>query len=139
MRFIRAARLAQAPYAHAAITGGLVITAGACPIDGAKRIAGGSSLTGQAEAALHNLTEALRASGCTLEDVVKTTVFVVVPADEDEAHRRLDEAWEHVHRAFAAREPASTLVGVARLGFRGQLVEIEAIAELPDLKHESQM
>jgi len=139
MRFTRAARLAKAPYAHAAIVGGLVITAGACPIDGGKQIEGGSSVAGQVEAALGNLTEALRESGCSLQDVLKTTVFVVVPAEEEEAHRRLDETWEHVHRAFAGSEPASTLVGVARLGFRGQLVEIEAIAELPHLKQESQM
>jgi hypothetical protein len=40
-------------------------------------------------------------------------------------------AWEVVHRHFADHEAPSTLVGVSVLGYRDQLVEVEAVAALP--------
>ena len=55
---------------------------------------------------------------------MKTTVYV---AGGD--HDRQSKVWEAVQRSPIAAAP-STLVGVATLGYRGQLVEIEAIAVL---------
>jgi enamine deaminase RidA (YjgF/YER057c/UK114 family) len=40
-------------------------------------------------------------------------------------------AWEVVEDRFGRRGPPSTLLGVAALGFPNQLVEIEAVANLP--------
>jgi hypothetical protein len=37
-------------------------------------------------------------------------------------------AWEVVHRHFGDHDAPSTLLGVAVLGYRDQLVEVEAIA-----------
>jgi enamine deaminase RidA (YjgF/YER057c/UK114 family) len=70
-----------------------------------------------------NLDVALVAAGARLVDVVKTTVYV---ASDDRAD--LVNVWEVVRHAFGDHDPPSTLLGVSVLGYRDQLVEIEAVA-----------
>ena len=65
----------------------------------------------------------LTQAGCSLADVVRTTVYV---ASGDQ--RDLVAAWEVVRAAFGDWDPPSTLLGVATLGWTGQLVEVEATA-----------
>jgi enamine deaminase RidA (YjgF/YER057c/UK114 family) len=77
----------------------------------------------QARRTLANLTTALEAAGCNQDDVIKTTVFVASSRQED-----LVAAWSEYERVYGADGPPSTVLGVATLGFAGQLVEIEAIA-----------
>jgi enamine deaminase RidA (YjgF/YER057c/UK114 family) len=72
---------------------------------------------------MDNLEIALRAAGVELSDVVKTTIYV---ASDDQGD--LLAAWEVVRTRFGAHEPPSTLVGVTVLGYRDQLVEVEAVA-----------
>lgn len=82
-------------------------------------------IAGQAEQVMANLTVALNAAGAELTDVVKTTVYVATQNRED-----LLAAWEIVSRHFGAHDVPSTLLGVSVLGYRDQLVEVEAIAAL---------
>jgi enamine deaminase RidA (YjgF/YER057c/UK114 family) len=70
-----------------------------------------------------NLGDALAAAGGSLTDVLKTTVYVA-SADRGD----LLTAWDVVHAAFGDHDAPSTLLGVATLGYRDQLVEVEAIA-----------
>lgn len=72
---------------------------------------------------MDNLVAALDAAGCTLADVAKSTVFV---ASDERAD--LVAAWQVVREAFGDHDAPSTLLGVAALGFEGQLVEVEAVA-----------
>jgi len=117
------------PYAYAAVARGgtrLVFTAGACPLDAAGNVVAAGDVEAQAEQVMTNLELALRAAGAGLEDVVKTTVYVATQRQED-----LLSAWEVVRRRFGDHDPPSTLVGVAVLGYRDQLVEVEAVAAQP--------
>jgi enamine deaminase RidA (YjgF/YER057c/UK114 family) len=66
---------------------------------------------------------ALRAAGAGLTDVVKTTVYVASSSRTD-----LVTAWQVVRDAFGDHDAPSTLLGVAVLGYPGQLVEVEAVA-----------
>lgn len=113
------------PYAYAAVAppGALVFTAGACPIDEYDTVVGIGDVQAQARQAIANLKEALAAAGATLSDVLKTTVFVASSDNED-----LTAVWDIVRAAFADHDAPSTLLGVTALGYRGQLVEIEAVA-----------
>ena len=77
----------------------------------------------QAGKAVENLFAALSAAGAAPGDVLKTTVYVASSEQPD-----LVRAWEVIAAAFAPARPPSTLLGVAVLGYTGQLVEIEAIA-----------
>lgn len=114
-------------YAHVAVAAGrrLVCTAGAVPLDAAGTLVGAGDLQAQARQTLANLLLALAAAGATADDVLKTTVYVVAADRAD-----LLAVWEEV-QASPLAAAASTLLGVALLGYPGQLVEIEAIAALP--------
>lgn len=126
---IRCAELTErAPYAYAAVAADvsrLVFTAGACPLDESGAIVAVGDVAGQAEQAIANLVTALRAAGAGLTDVVKTTVYVASHRQED-----LLAAWEVISAAFADHDAPSTLLGVAALGYRDQLVEVEAVAAI---------
>ena len=115
-----------APYAYAAVTdpGRMAFTAGACPLDADGNTVAVGDVAGQARQVMANLVTALEGAGAGLGDVLKTTVYVV--ATENPA---LVAAWEQV-QASPLAPAASTLLGVASLGYTGQLVEIEAIAAL---------
>jgi enamine deaminase RidA (YjgF/YER057c/UK114 family) len=116
---------AGAPYAYAATTsaGSLVFTAGACPIDADGRVVAPGDYLEQARLTLDNLEVALSAAGATLAQVVKTTVYVVAQERAD-----LVRVWDVVEQRFGDWRAPSTLLGVAHLGYSGQLVEIEAVA-----------
>jgi enamine deaminase RidA (YjgF/YER057c/UK114 family) len=79
----------------------------------------------RAERVIANLQTALAAVGAGLDDVLKTTVYVA-SADRGD----LLDVWLVVHAAFGAHDAPSTLLGVAVLGYAGQLVEIEAVAAI---------
>jgi enamine deaminase RidA (YjgF/YER057c/UK114 family) len=110
-------------YASAAPEGGLVFTAGACPLDAQGRVVAIGDYEGQARQAIANLKAALAEVDSSFDAVLKTTVYVVAQ-DRSELVR----VWNVVEQAFAPARPPSTLLGVALLGYPGQLVEIEAVA-----------
>ncbi len=123
---IRSTRLFPgAPCACAAIGGqaGLVLTAGACPLGADGQITAPGDVAAQMRQALANLRTALAEAGVTIRDVLKTTVYVVSSDRAD-----LVAAWNEVAAAFGDHDAPSTLLGVAVLGYPGQLVEIDAIA-----------
>jgi enamine deaminase RidA (YjgF/YER057c/UK114 family) len=122
------------PYAYASIAG--PGRAGWCSPPAPARsmtagaIAGAGDMRLQARQVVANLTEALTAAGAELADVLKTTVYV---ASADRAD--LVAVWDTVRAAFAGHDPPSTLLGVAALGYDGQLVEVEAVALISDSRH----
>jgi enamine deaminase RidA (YjgF/YER057c/UK114 family) len=129
MSLVRVAELAAAPYAYAAVTPPgrrLVFTAGACPLDAAGAVVSPGDVAAQTAQVLDNLEAALRASGAELRDVVKTTVYVASARRDD-----LVAAWNVVRERFGDHDAPSTLLGVAALGYREQLVEVEAVASVP--------
>jgi enamine deaminase RidA (YjgF/YER057c/UK114 family) len=116
---------AGTPYDYAAVApeGGLVFTAGACPLDAQGEVVAPGDLQAQARQTLDNLALALSAAGSSLEQVLKTTVYVAGGDRSD-----LLRVWDVVEERFGAARPPSTLLGVSLLGYRDQLVEIEAVA-----------
>jgi enamine deaminase RidA (YjgF/YER057c/UK114 family) len=117
---------AGAPYEYAAIApegARLVFVAGACPLNDGGDVVAPGDYEQQARVALDNLRIALEAAGSAVDRVLKTTVYV---ASDDRA--QLVRVWRVVETAFAPSRPPSTLLGVAVLGYEGQLVEIEAVA-----------
>ncbi|HET8987267.1 MAG TPA: RidA family protein [Humibacillus sp.] len=129
VRLIRSTALTDtAPYAYAATTEAaarLVFTAGACPLDEEGETVAPGDIAAQARQCVANLVTALEEAGATLADVAYTRVLVATTARED-----LVTAWTVVHDAFGEHEVPSTLHGVTVLGYRDQLVEIEAVAAL---------
>ena len=120
--------LAEPPgYTHLATAAGgrLVFLAGQVPLDERGELVGPGDAIAQARQCLRNVAACLATSDARPEDVVRTTVYVV--ADERAV---LGEVWRDLlasELGAVLRTPA-TLVGVAHLGYEGQLVEIECTA-----------
>ncbi|KYH46205.1 Rid family hydrolase [Branchiibius sp. NY16-3462-2] len=131
VRLIRADALSDvAQYAYAATVepgARLVFLAGACPLEHDGSIAAVGDYTGQAAKCVETLTEALRAAGVTITDVVSTRVLVASSERSD-----LVDVWQVVRAAFGDHDVPSTLLGVTVLGYEHQLVEIEAVAAVAD-------
>lgn len=126
VELVRSARLFPgAPYAYAAKVSqpDLIFTAGACPLDEQGQVVAPGHVGAQMRQALRNLRTALAESGAAIGDVLKTTVYVASADRED-----LVAAWTEVAGFFGDHDAPSTLLGVAVLGYPGQLVEIEAVA-----------
>lgn len=119
-----------APYAYAAQAppgSQFVFLAGACPLDSEGATIGVGNYVDQARAALDNLELALAAAAATITNVIFTRVLVATNDRDD-----LVKVWAAVAERFGEHDVPSTLVGVTVLGYRDQLVEIEAVAALAD-------
>jgi enamine deaminase RidA (YjgF/YER057c/UK114 family) len=128
VRLIRSAHLSDAPYAYGAVVDGgarLLFLAGACPLEPDGTTSAVGDYAGQATRCIENMTEALRAAGASLRDVVSTRVLVASAQRAD-----LGTVWDVVHDAFGDHDVPSTLYGVTVLGYEDQLVEIEAVAAI---------
>jgi len=99
------------------------VAAGACPLNADGEIVALGDYDEQARVALQNLEAALAEAGSGLDRVLKSTVYV---SSADRA--QLVRVWSVIEEGFAPARPPSTLLGVAALGYDGQLVEIEAVA-----------
>jgi enamine deaminase RidA (YjgF/YER057c/UK114 family) len=128
---IRSASLSSvAEYAYAATAPAqarLIFLAGACPLNEDGSTAATGDYAGQAAKAIENMRIALADAGASLEDVVSTRVLVASARQED-----LVAAWEVVRDSFGDHDVPSTLMGVTVLGYKDQLVEIEAVAAVLD-------
>ena len=115
---------AVGPYSQAIRIGQFVYTAGQIPLDPANGKMVEDDITTQAERALRNLQAVLNAAGGSLDDVVKTTVFLQDMAEFG--------AMNAVYAQFFGQNPpARSAVQVAALSL-GARVEIEAVAFLPE-------
>ena len=108
-------------YSRAVVVGDRVFVSGTTATDGTGGIVGRDDPGAQARQCIANIAAALAQAGATLDDVVRTRIYVV---DIDR--------WEAVGRAhgeaFGAIRPACSLVEVSRLIAPEILVEIEADA-----------
>ena len=111
---------AVGPYSMAVRGGGFLFTAGQIPLDPVSGVITGTTVAEQTRQVLVNLEAVLRASGCSTNDVVKTTVFLVDLASFGEMNKVYAD---YFHEPF----PARSTVQVSALP-KGALVEIEAVA-----------
>jgi 2-iminobutanoate/2-iminopropanoate deaminase len=110
---------ALGPYSQAIVAGDMVFCSGMAGIDPATgEIPEG--IEAQTEQALRNLTAVLTQAGCSMHDVVKTTIFYANVED----FSRLNDVYA---RFMPDPPPARSAPAHVRLP-RGLLVSIEAIA-----------
>jgi 2-iminobutanoate/2-iminopropanoate deaminase len=111
---------AVGPYSQAIATGNLVFCAGQIPLDPATGNLVEGDVTAQTRRVIENIKAVLAAAGATLNDVVKSTVFLL---DMNEF-----AAMNAVYaESFTAPFPARSTIQVARLP-KDARVEIEVVA-----------
>lgn len=110
------------PYSQAIAAGGMIYTSGQIALDPATGALVGGGIEAQTTQALKNLAAVLKEAGCTMDDVVKTTVFL--------KDINYFAAMNAVYGTFFTEGsyPARSAVEVVNLP-KGALVEIEAIAK----------
>ena len=113
---------ALGPYSQAIKAGGFVWCSGQIPIDPAVNAVTATTIEDQTRQAITNLKNVLEAAGSSLQNVVKTTVFIKDMND----FAALNGVYAEL---FAPNKPARSCVEVARLP-KDVKVEIECIATL---------
>ncbi len=109
------------PYSQAIEEGGFVFTSGVLPIDPITSEIFSGDVQVQTELILKNLENILKEAGCTLKNVVKTTVYMTDLTKFAEMNA--------VYASFFKENPpARSTVQVVALP-KGSVVEIEAIAK----------
>ena len=111
------------PYNQAVKSGHLLFTSGQIPIDPATGELVSGGLREQTIQVLENLKAVVEAAGGTLDDVLKTTVFLADMADFPELNTLYAEYFGEENA------PARSTIQVAALP-KGARVEIEAIAKI---------
>ncbi|MGI8574247.1 MAG: RidA family protein [Egibacteraceae bacterium] len=109
-----------AGYRYADQVGHQLFVAGQVPLDAQGELVGHDDPAAQARRCLDNLALLLGAYQFSVEDVRHVRVHVVGP------HDALTATWAAVRSWFEDDVPPATLLGGPQLGYRGQLVEIEA-------------
>jgi 2-iminobutanoate/2-iminopropanoate deaminase len=108
------------PYSQAIKADGLVFLSGQIALDPATQQLISGDVAAQTERVLQNLAGILKSAGSSLQQVVKTTVFLKNISD----FAAMNEVYG---RYFTAAPPARSTVEVARLP-KDVLVEIDVIA-----------
>jgi 2-iminobutanoate/2-iminopropanoate deaminase len=116
----KSAPAAIGPYSQAIRAGGMVFLSGQIPLDPLTGQMVEGDITAQTDRVMKNLGAVLEAAGCTFDDVVRTTIFLVNLADFQAVN-------ETYGRYFGSAPPARATVQVAALP-RGAKVEIDAVA-----------
>ena len=109
------------PYSPVVVADDLVFTAGQVAFDASGQLVDGG-IVEQTRQAMRNLAACLDAAGCSMDDIVKTTVFLTDLANFDACN---EEYARHLNGPYPARSTVE--VGLAP----GLLVEIEAVARRP--------
>ncbi len=108
------------PYNQGIEVNGFVFTSGQIPINPVSGKIEATDITGQTQQVLKNVTAVLKAADCTLDDVVKNTVFL----SDISNFAAMNEVYKQY---FLSDFPARSTFAVKDLPL-GALVEIETIA-----------
>ena len=110
------------PYSQGVVADGLFFTAGQAALDPATGTLVEGGIGPETERVMANLSAVLDAAGCTWDDVIKTTIFLVDMAEF--------AAVNAIYGRFLTEPPpARSTVGVASLP-KGARVEIEVATTL---------
>jgi reactive intermediate/imine deaminase len=127
-RFVKTDALPPSPGYSQAVEvrpGRIIYVAGQVSMDRSGNLVGEGDMRAQAQQTFENLKAALEATGAKFENVVKLNYYVLDVAQLPAVREVRDKF------VNAANPPASTAVEVKRLFREGFLIEVEAVAALP--------
>ena len=112
-------------YTDAVRFGDLLFVSGIAPFDSDGDVVGKGDVVAQTRVVLQNILDILRTVGADMGDVLKVTVFLTDINDRSAINPVRQEF-------FGDARPASTLIEVSALADPEMLVEIEAVAGIPE-------
>jgi 2-iminobutanoate/2-iminopropanoate deaminase len=121
--FSENAPAAIGPYSQAIQVGDFIYTAGQTGVEPVTRQLVDKDVAAQAEQALKNVQAVLAAAGASLDNVVKTTVYLKRMSD----FAAMNEVYA---RMFGDNRPARTTIAAAALPL-GAIFEIDTVAYVP--------
>jgi 2-iminobutanoate/2-iminopropanoate deaminase len=120
------------PFSQGWRVGSLVFVGGQISADEHGRTIGVGDIEAQTRNVFENIRRVLREAGAEMRDIVKINTFYVFDGAGDE----LTRFWERMTRVrmefFEEPGPCGTGVRVAGLAYPDLLIEVEAIAVLPE-------
>lgn len=108
------------PYSQSVLAGNILFVSGQLPINPETGKFAGNDIKSQTEQSLKNIESILEKAGCTMDNVVKTTVLLNDMGD----FAKMNEVYA---KFFTKDYPARAAYEVAKLP-KDALVEIEAVA-----------
>jgi reactive intermediate/imine deaminase len=112
-----------APYSWATKAGDTVYVSGQASLDETGNVVGENDIRIQTEQTLRNIQVTLQAAGASLNDVVRTTVYLTDVSNY--------QGMNDVYSQFFPVDPPARATLLTGLVVEGLLVEIDAIAVLP--------
>ena len=120
------------PFSQGWKCGNFIFVGGQISADEAGETIGAGDIEVQTRNVFENIRSVLREAGADLKDVVKFNTYYVFEGSGDE----IREFWESMTRVrleyFEEPGPAGTAVRVAGFAYPDLLIEVEAIAYVPD-------
>tara|TARA_B100000902_G_scaffold210377_1_gene200137 strand:+ start:9480 stop:9863 length:384 start_codon:yes stop_codon:yes gene_type:complete len=113
------------PYSHAVTAGNLLFTSGQIPVNPETSSLVEDEITAQTEQVIKNLESILKSQDLSLNNVIKTTVFLKDMKEFADFNSVYEEK-------FGTHKPARSTIEVSSLPLDSR-VEIEAIAEISPL------
>ena len=115
----------KAPFSQGIEANGFVFLSGTLGVDPATGKLAGNDVVSQLTQIVKNISDILKESGCTMDDVVKATVFLT----DMKNYATMNEQYI---KLFKTPYPARTCVEVSALPVEGALIEVEIIAVKPN-------
>jgi enamine deaminase RidA (YjgF/YER057c/UK114 family) len=112
-------------YSRAVKVGNMVFVSGTTALDSAGQVVAPGDTYGQTQFALRKIEAALKEAGSSLNDVVRTRVFITNIDDWEAAARAHGEVFHTIR-------PACAMIGVSRFINPAHLVEIEVDAVIAE-------
>ena len=114
----------KSPFSQGIEVNGFLFLSGTLGVDSATGALAGNDVVSQLTQIVKNISDVLKEAECTLNNVVKATVFLT----DMRNYAAMNEAWL---KLFHAPYPARTCVEISALPREGALIEVEVIAVKP--------
>ncbi len=122
----------KVPFSMVAVVGNLVIVSGCSGQTLDTFHVSSSDAADQMEVALSKVKKALETAGTTMNNIVKTTLYLTNMNDYPKVEQKRQEYYQQFAPDLIAEPPCDTLIGVKGLHEPDMFVEIDTIAVMPD-------
>ena len=119
------------PFARSVVVGDLVFLSGMSGRTMETGEVSSENLVDQIKVALDKIRGALTEAGTSMDNIIKTTIYLKRIEDYNTFRQTEREYWQKNAPRLLEEPPASTLVQITSLSKPNMLVEVEAIAVIP--------